>query len=263
MKIEYGIIGGTGFYHLFSEDEKKAVKTPFGEVIVSNSTIEGRKVAFISRHNSDHSIPPHLVNYRANIFALHSLGVKYIIASSAVGSLITTIKPGDFVIPDQFIDFTIGRPKTFFDGKFKIKLHNGQTREGVVHIDVTHPYCSNIRTKLISNLKETTENIHEKGVYVCTEGPRFETPAEIKAFQILGGTIVGMTSVSECVLARELNICYASVCLVTNYASGLQAKVSVEEVLELFEKKKVILKKLVFDTIKLIDTTQDVCNCKE
>ncbi|HUU77315.1 MAG TPA: S-methyl-5'-thioadenosine phosphorylase [candidate division Zixibacteria bacterium] len=258
MKIEYGIIGGSGFYHLFSEDEKKSVKTPFGEVIVSISAIEGRKVAFISRHNSDHSIPPHLVNYRANIFAFHSLGVRYIIASSAVGSLIKTIKPGDFVIPDQFIDFTIGRPKTFFDGKFKIKLHNGQIRDGVVHIDVTHPYCSNIRTKIISNLQKTNENVHEKGVYVCTEGPRFETPAEIKAFQILGGTIVGMTSVSECVLAKELDICYASVCLVTNYASGMQAKVSVEEVLELFEKKKVILKTLVFNTIKLIDASQDV-----
>lgn len=263
MVIDYAIIGGSGFYELVPEAEEESIKTPFGTVRIKIANLKGKKVAFLARHGGNHSIPPHLVNYQGNIFALHSLGVKMIIASSAVGSLQELIKPGEFVIPDQFLDFTIGRPKTFFDGNFELKLNSGKIRKGVVHIDLTHPYCTNLRDQLITHLKRTTENYHPNGVYVCTEGPRFETPAEIKAFQLLGGTVVGMTSVSECVLARELDIHYASVCLVTNFAAGLQQKINIEEVFTLFREKGPQLKNIIVDTILSLEPIEENCECNK
>ena len=139
-----GIIGGSGFYKPTNDSKKETVKTPFGEVIVQITKLGNKEVAFIARHGENHSIPPHLVNYRANIYALHQLGVNRIITSSAVGSLKQEIPPGSFIIPDQFIDFTIGRPKTFFDGKFEVTLHSGEKRLGVIHIDLTNPYCADI-----------------------------------------------------------------------------------------------------------------------
>ena len=261
MGIEYAVIGGSGFYELVPEVKEKAINTPFGLVKVKIANLEGKEVAFLARHGGDHSVPPHLVNYQGNIFALHSLGVKMILASSAVGSLQESIKPGEFIIPDQFLDFTIGRPKTFFDGNFEIKLHSGKIRKGVVHVDLTHPYCTILRDQLLTQLRKATENFHTNGVYVCTEGPRFETPAEIKAFQLLGGTIVGMTSVSECVLARELNIHYASICLATNFAAGLQQKITVEEVFTLFREKGPQLKSIIMNTIFSLDSIEESCEC--
>ena len=206
MNAEFGIIGGSGFYSLSTKGEQVELDTPFGVVQVTLSQIASKKIAFITRHGTNHDTPPHLVNYQANIFALHSLGVSRILSTSAVGSMKKEIAPGSFVIPNQFIDFTIGRPKTFFDGNFEAKLSNGATRKGVVHIDLTEPYCPQLSSTLLNITKEISGAAHKDAVYVCTEGPRFETPAEIKAFKILGGTLVGMTSVSECVLARELGM---------------------------------------------------------
>lgn len=260
MTIKIGIIGGSGFYQLSEDSRLKTIKTPFGETNIQLSDIGGKEVAFITRHGKGHKTPPHLVNYRANIFALHSLGVNRIISSSAVGSMEESIKPGSFVIPNQFIDFTIGRPKTFFDGKFSIKLHNGQEKKGVIHTDVTEPYCSLLRKGLANSIKENGGQCQESGTYVCTEGPRFETPAEINAFRILGGTLVGMTSVSECILARELDICYATLCLVTNLAAGLQERISVEEVFEIFNKKISEVKKIITSTVSSININ-DKCKC--
>jgi 5'-methylthioadenosine phosphorylase len=257
-----GIIGGSGFYKSTNDSQKKTVKTPFGDASVYLSQLGSKDIAFITRHGTSHSIPPHLVNYRANIYALHQLGVSKIITTSAVGSLIKEIPPGSFIVPDQFIDFTIGRPKTFFDGKFETTLHSGEKRSGVIHIDLTNPYCSDIRKVITSVGKECKIDIHDKGVYVCTEGPRFETPAEISAFRILGGTLVGMTSVTECILARELGMCLSTICLVTNFAAGMQDKISLKEVYKEFEEKQKNLKKIVEKTLEQITYISDKCDCK-
>ncbi|MBN1331211.1 MAG: S-methyl-5'-thioadenosine phosphorylase [Candidatus Heimdallarchaeota archaeon] len=245
MNIDYGIIGGSGFYELIGISKEQKISTPFGEVQTNIYDFNGSKLAFIPRHGIGHKIPPHLINYRANIYALFSLGVKKIISTSAVGSMKEKITPGDFIIPNQFIDFTIARPKTFFDGNFSVEMLNGSRKQGVVHIDVTEPYCENLRKSLLDSLKATGNKVHFKGVYVCTEGPRFETPAEILAFKRMGGTIVGMTSVSECILAKELDICYATICLVTNFAAGMQKKITIEEVVSLFQNKKIDLEKIL------------------
>ena len=237
------------------------IETPYGIVPVNILNINDKKVAFISRHGSKHSIPPHLINYPANIFALHSLGVKQIITSSAVGSMKEEIIPGSFVIPDQFIDFTTGRAKTFFVDNFEVKLHNGSIRKGVVHIDLSEPYCPHLRNELLKQSKKISKNTFNNGVYVCTEGPRFETPAEINAFKILGGSLVGMTSVSECVLARELGICYSTICLVTNFAAGMQEKISAEEVFTVFKSKIHELEEIIVNTIANIDISAKICSC--
>lgn len=263
MTIGFGIIGGSGFYKPDKVSETKKINTPFGDVQVIISTIGEKRTAFIPRHGTKHETPPHMINFRANIFAFHVLGVKRIIATSAVGSLLETIAPGDFVIPNQFIDFTTNRPKTFFDGTFNVKLSSGKQLEGVIHQDVTEPYCSSIRTSLIQNTKQTNEKVHPKGTYVCTSGPRFETAAEIQAFRILGGTLVGMTAIPEIVLARELEMCYASLCLVTNYAAGIQEKITIEEVFELFEKKMAKIKTIIEKTINSLSPLQEDCSCKK
>lgn len=261
MIRDFGVIGGSGFYKPTNESELKIIETPFGNVPVYFTTIGGKDVAFIARHGEGHSSPPHLVNYRANIFALHKLGVKQILSSSAVGSMLKEVKPGTFVVPDQFLDFTTERKRTYFDGKFETTLHNGTKRGGVVHIDVTVPYCPALRKQILVAGKKTKQEITDTGVYVCTEGPRFETPAEIIAYRTLGGTLVGMTSASECVLARELGMCYATVCLVTNFAAGMQERVSVEEVFEMFNEKLTELRKIIDNTLKLIDAKQEDCQC--
>lgn len=263
MTVEFGIIGGSGFYSLSSKGIERDIKTPFGTTAVNILDINDKKVAFITRHGKKHSIPPHLVNYRANIFALHSLGAERIISSSAVGSMKEELIPGSFVIPDQFIDFTRDRPKTFFVDNFKVKLANGSIRKGVVHIDLSEPYCPHLRNESIKQSKKITKNTFDKGVYVCTEGPRFETPAEINAFKILGGSLVGMTSVSECVLARELGICYSTVCLVTNFASGMQEKISTEEVFSVFKSKVHELEDIIVNTIANLEISAKHCSCAE
>ncbi|MCE7744512.1 MAG: S-methyl-5'-thioadenosine phosphorylase [Candidatus Heimdallarchaeota archaeon] len=256
-----GIIGGSGFYKPDNDSQKKTINTPFGDASVHLTQLGNKEVAFITRHKVGHSIPPHLVNYRANIYALHHLGVSRIITTSAVGSLNKDIAPGNFVVPDQFIDFTIGRPKTFFDGKFETTLYSSEKRSGVIHVDLTNPYCPDIRKVIATTGKKLKMDIQEKGVYVCTEGPRFETPAEINSFRILGGTLVGMTSASECILARELGMCYSTICLVTNFAAGMQDKISVSEVFKVFDEKIVDLRKLIGKTLEQITYVSNKCDC--
>jgi len=212
MRVEVGVIGGTGLYRLgVSGGRWRGVRTPYGRVEVLVGDLGSRRVAFLPRHGRRHEAPPHLVNYRANLWALRSLGVKRILAVSACGSLNPRMRPGGLVLLDQFLDFTKGRPATFYTGGGK----------GVVHVDLTEPYCPELRRILQEAAKEEGIRLHPRGTYVCTEGPRFETAAEIRAFRRLGGDLVGMTNVPECVLARELEMCYAAVGLVTNFAAGL------------------------------------------
>ncbi len=208
-----GIIGGTGVYDpaIMEGVHEKVVGTDYGEVKIMMGDYQGEAVAFLPRHGGDHSVPPHLINYRANIKALYKLGVKRIIATAAVGSLNFEYKPGTIVIVDQFIDFTKGRIPTFFAGD----------ERGVVHVDMTEPYCPEVRKALFEAAELTGTDVFDRGTYVCTEGPRFETAAEIKMFKTMGGDVIGMTAVPEAVLARELGICYATVSMVTNYAAGI------------------------------------------
>lgn len=254
INVDVGIIGGSGFYELFGLENKveERIDTPFGVVKIDIGELYGKKIAFLSRHGKGHKFPPHKINYRANAFAMFKLGANYVLATNAVGSLRENIPPGSIVIPDQIIDFTKNRVYTFFDGEFKIKMKDGREKGGVVHTDVTEPYCNYLREKIMKAAENLNLKIIPRGVYVCTEGPRFETPAEIKFFKMIGGDLVGMTGSPEVFLFKELEICYATICVATNYAAGMQARVSHEEVLELFDKIKPTIAELIKETIKLL-----------
>lgn len=252
-KVRLAIIGGTGVYdpRILSDIREEVVTTVYGEAKLRIGTYGGEEVAFLPRHGSAHSVPPHLINYRANIMALKQLGVERIIATTAVGSTNPNMKPGDFVIIDQFIDATKGRPSTFFDGG----------EQGVVHTDFTEPYCPEIRGVLIEAAKELPITVHTTGTYVCTEGPRFETPAEIRMYAKLGGDLVGMTNVPEVVLAREIGICYATISMVTNFGAGISPTLLThDEVLEVMAENAENLKKLVMSALKAIPAERG-CQC--
>ena len=211
--INVALIGGSGIYlpDMLENVFEDIVKTPYGDIKYSCGEINGRKIVFIPRHGKGHSVPPHKVNYHANIWGLKKLGVKYIVASTAVGSLNPDMQVGEFVIPDQLLDFTKSRSTTFFDGK----------DNKVVHVDLTNPYCQEVSSILAASAADTGIKVRKGGTYVCTEGPRFETAGEIKMYRILGGDIVGMTAVPELVLAREAEMCYATFSLVTNMGAGI------------------------------------------
>lgn len=247
-----GIIGGTGVYHLVERGdlkEKKVLNTPFGESPpVSIFMLEDQEVAFLPRHKEGHDLPPHMINYRANVYTLKMLGADRILATNAVGSLNESLKPGEFLIPDDFLDFTRTRPFTFYNDR-------------AVHVDVTQPYCPQLRQTIISNGKKVDGKVVESGVYVCTEGPRFETPAEIQMFKKIGGAVVGMTGLPEAVLARELEMCYASICMISNYAASVSPeKVTIDEVFEVVEEKKKELTELIHNSILNISSNRD-CSC--
>lgn len=248
-----GIIGGTGVYQIVEMGnlkEKKVLETPFGQSpMISIFELEDRDIAFLPRHQEGHDHPPHMINYRANVYALKMLGVDSIIATNAVGSLSESLKPGDFVIPDDFLDFTKIRAFTYYDDR-------------AVHVDVTQPYCPQIRDTMLTVGKTNNGNVIDGGVYVCTEGPRFETPSEIQMFRQLGGTVVGMTGLPEVVLARELEICYASVSMVSNYAASVSPeKVTIDEVFQVVEEKKKDLISLIYGSIINIPPDRD-CPCR-
>lgn len=251
--MEYAIIGGTGVYDpkLLDDVGSQKVETPYGPIEVQVGTYKGAQVAFLPRHGRGHSIPPHKINYRANIWGLKALGVRRILATNAVGSINLEMKPGDFVIIDQFLDFTKSRALTFFEGG----------DQGVVHTDVTEPYCPQLRSALIDVGKELGLSLHPKGTYVCCEGPRFETAAEIRAFRILGGDVAGMTGVPEVVLAREAGICYATMAMVTNLGAGISDQpLTHEEVVEIMAANTERVRTLALETIARLPREQ-TCRC--
>ena len=215
------IIGGTGVDlrgadSPLEEAREEIVTTQHGSALVTLARFAGRDIAFLHRHvNPDpqtqhlsHHLPPHRVNYRANVAALKTLGATAIFASTAVGGMRREWAPGTLVLLDQFIDCTVSRAKTFFDF-------------GAVHVDVTQPYCPALRALLLDGAAQLGLALQDGGTYVCADGPRFETPAEIRAFAQLGGDLVGMTGVPEVTLAREADISYAGVSIVTNFAAGI------------------------------------------
>lgn len=240
-----GIIGGTGIYEIVELGrgvEKKVLETPYGpSPEMALFKLHDKEVVFMSRHAVGHANPPHMVNYLSNIWALKKMGVQKIIATNAVGSLDRSIKPGDLVVPHDFLDFTKMRKNTFYDDR-------------VVHVDVTEPYCPQLRDILISSGQVIGE-----GVYVCTEGPRFETAAEVQMYRNLGGTVVGMTGLPEAVLARELEMCYTSICTVSNFAASISPdKLTIDEVFDEVEKKRPVLIELISDSISKIPEN---CSC--
>lgn len=255
---EIGIIGGSGFYEFFGKEAKEIqIETEFGKPSdrITIGNVSGKKVAFLPRHGKNHQIPPHRVPYKANIQALKQLGVDKIIASSAAGSLQTKIKPGDFVICDQFIDRTKKRDDTFFDGP------------RVAHIEMAYPYCQKLRKIAINQLKKTTIKFHRKGTVVVIEGPRFSTLADSISYSKNGWDLVNMTQYPEVTLASELGICYLNISLVTDYDVGIYAKtkiepVSIEQVLANFKKNNDKLKNLISEIIKKMPDKK-TCDCQK
>lgn len=222
------IIGGTGVYSASGNSKTKIVETQFGNVEVYIVKIEGEDIVFLPRHGKGHSYPPHLINYRANIMALKQLGVKYIYSTAAVGSCNEKYTPGDVVIIKDFIDFTKSRPSTFFEGG----------PEPVKHVDMSQPYCKNMGHKFFDKAQELKLPIKGPAVYVCTEGPRFETASEIKMFKQLGGDVVGMTNVPEVVLAKELGMCYSTIGIISNWCTGFKGEFTVHDIQGAIEKNK-------------------------
>ncbi len=247
LMMRIGLIGGSGLEGLFGGVGYKTVSTPYGDIKYLYKVYDDVGVIFIPRHGPRHEYPPHRVNYRGNIYALAKLGVDRVIATSAVGSIDESLHPGSIVLVDQFIDYT-KRSITFYD-------------DYVVHVDVTNPYCRELSRTLYNVGKKLGLNIRWGAVYICTEGPRFETPAEINMFRLLGANVVGMTNVPEVVLAREAGLHYSLVSIITNYAAGMQERVSQEEVLEIMERTSESLKRLIHESIEALprDEWSDEC----
>lgn len=223
MPKKIGLIAGTGFYNLpaLKDGESKEIETPYGKAQIRSGEWNGARLIFLTRHGVGHSIPPHLINYRANIKAMKDLGVEQIIAINVVGGINPKLSPGDLCLIDDFIDFTSGRQHTFSDG----------SKPGVQHVDVTRPYDAKIQNALRQSAKESGILLHENGVYAGFNGPRFETPSEIRLAALAGATVVGMTGCPEVSLARELGIAYASIALVVNPAAGLsEAEITMDEI---------------------------------
>lgn len=248
----FALIGGTGFYSLSERPgERIEVHTSYGVVALDRARVGDTEVAFLPRHGVSHSIPPHRVNYRANIAALKELGVRNILASASVGSMCQTMPPGSLVTLTQFLDFTRARASTFFDGE----------EHEVVHTDMSEPYCPHLREELGRAAAALGEELQPRGTYVCAEGPRFETPAEIEMFRRLGGELVGMTNVPEVVLAREASICYAAVAVVTNWAAGLSSEPVRHEQVSDFMAEHTARLRALFEAV--IQSHQEVdCSCR-
>lgn len=249
------VIGGTGVYEnaYLENPQEIAVETGFGRAQLWRGYYQNKEIYLLARHGGSHALPPHLINYRANIAAIKKLGISAVIATAAVGSLRSGMPPGSMVLIDQFIDFTKGRTSSFFEGG----------REGVVHVDLTVPYCPELRQAILRAGSSLDEKIVDGGCYLCTEGPRFETPAEIRMFAQWGADLVGMTNVPEVVLAREAGLCYATIALVSNFAAGISsAALSHQEVLDEMARKKELLDRLLVETVVEISPERTCC-CSE
>ncbi len=209
-----GVIGGTGLTQLSNLEHirRQLVRTPYGEPSgpLTFGRLAGREVVFLARHGHGHTIPPHLVNYRANLWALHAQGVENVVSVASVGGIRADLGPGVIAVPHQIIDYTWGRRSTLYDGEGK----------AVVHIDFTHPYCEHLRQRIVTAALAAGEAVVQGGVYAATQGPRLETAAEIDRLERDGADMVGMTGMPEAGLARELGLCYAAIAAVANHAAG-------------------------------------------
>jgi len=232
--------------------ETRKIETPFGDPsdFYTIGALYGREVAFLPRHGLQHSIQPHKVNYRANIWGFKELGVDRILSISAVGGISKDLAPGAIVIPDQIIDMTSNRYATFYEG------------DKVVHIDFTEPYCPELRKSIIEAGKTAGLDFNDSGTYVCVNGPRLETRAEIQFFARIGAHIVGMTAMPEAALARETEICFGGIAVVTNYAAGIMEKrLRAKEVVEVMNATALKLKDFLREILCAIPQER-TCACR-
>lgn len=215
MTIHLGLIGGSGLSNLHAMEihRREIVSTPYGDPSspLLFGSMDGLDIVFLPRHGPDHQVPPHKVNYRANIYAMEQVGVTQVIGMAAVGGIAENMPPGSLCVPDQLIDYTYGRKHTFFE----------QDLTSVTHVDFTEPYCEELRQKLIAAAERADIKVITEGTYGATQGPRLETAAEIRRMRNDGCDLVGMTGMPEAGLARELGLCYSNFSLVVNWAAGL------------------------------------------
>lgn len=253
--IKIGIIGGSGFDDPQVVENIQGIKkhTPFGATsdFIITGSYHDREVVIIARHGKGHHIPPSLVNFRANVWAMKELGVTHILATTAVGSLREEIKPGHLVFPDQFIDRTTQRKSTFFEGY------------EVCHISVADPFCENLRKKLSHAAQSLGLEYHNGGTVITIEGPRFSTRAESRMFRTWGADVINMSTVPEVVLAREAGICYATIAMSTDYDCWHESECEVtwEMIAEVMSRNVENVKKLLFAVIPAIDFEE--CRCKD
>ncbi|MFI9577332.1 S-methyl-5'-thioadenosine phosphorylase [Microbispora rosea] len=249
---DIGVIGGSGFYSLLEDAEEIDMTTPYGPPSdsITVGRIGERTVAFVPRHGRGHTFPPHRIPYRANMWALRSLGVRQVLAPSAVGSLRPEIGPGALVIPDQLVDRTQGREQTYYDAG------------GAVHVSFSDPYCPSGRAAAVSTARETGWDTVDGGTLVVVQGPRFSTRAESKWFAGAGWSIIGMTGHPEAVLARELALCYTTLALVTDHDAGVEAGEGVthEEVLAFFAANVERMRTLVAQVVEALPEERS-CPC--
>jgi 5'-methylthioadenosine phosphorylase len=254
-RAEIGVFGGSGFYSLLDDVERVEVDTPYGPPsdAVHVGTVDGRAVAFLPRHGADHRFPPHKVPFRANVWALRSVGVTRILGPCATGSLRAGIAPGDFVVCDQLVDRTSGRTHTFFDGPT------------INHMSFADPYCPELRRVALSAGRDEGITVHDGGTVVVIEGPRFSTRAESGWYQAAGWDVINMTQYPEQVLSRELEICYVGISLITDYDAGLEGRddvepVSVAGVVEVFHRNNARVRDLLLRMIPRIPRERS-CIC--
>lgn len=254
-RADIGIIGGSGLYEIegLRNVTRVPVRTPFGapsDAIVLGE-LDGVRIAFLSRHGRGHRISPAEINYRANIYALKSLGVRRVISVSAVGSMKESIKPGDIVLPDQFIDLTKQRASTFFEGGI------------VAHVGFAEPVCGGLSASLFEGAQSIGASVHRNGVYICIEGPQFSTKGESRLYRQWGVSVIGMTNMPEAKLAREAELCYATVALVTDYDCWHETEepVTVEAILATLRKNVVLAKQLLRISVKPVAAVE-TCGCQ-
>jgi 5'-methylthioadenosine phosphorylase len=246
---EIGVIGGSGLYALLDDAREVEVSTPYGPPSdrITVAEVGGRRVAFLPRHGRDHRFPPHRIPYRANLWALRSLGVRQVVAPCAVGGLRPELGPGTFVVPDQLIDRTSGREQTFYD-------------TGAVHVGFADPYCPDGRAAVLRAAQRV--GVVDGGTMVVVEGPRFSTRAESRWFTAIGGSIVNMTGHPEAVLARELALCYTAIALVTDLDAGVEGDhgVTQEEVFQVFADNTATLREVLLDAVAALPAERS-CPC--
>jgi len=255
-RADIGVFGVSGFYSLIENAREVEVETPYCSPsdAFALGEIAGKRVAFLPRHGKAHRIPPHMINYRANMWAMKALGVKWIIGPTACGSLSAPVKPGSMVVADQVVDRTSGRIDTFYDGPI------------TTHVSFSYPYCPTMRPIAIEALKSLKIDTHERGTIVVVGGPRFSTRSESKWYAAAGWEVINMTQYPECYLARELEMCYVNISLITDYDVGLDGveggtPVSHHEVIEVFNKNNARVKDAIFRIVDKIDIKAS-CSCQ-
>ena len=251
-KPKIAIIGGSGVYdpHFFKKEKETRIKTPFGypSASIEIGNFLGTKIAFLARHGKKHQFPPHQVHQRANIWALKKIGIEKIIGIGAVGSLKEKFKPGSIVICDQFIDFTKKRDYTFYDKE-------------TVHVSLADPFCPELRKLFYQEASKLKISAHQTGTYLCVEGPRFSTRAESRFFKGFAD-VIGMTLIPEAVLARELEVCYLSLAMITDYDVWQPHPVNMEEIIKRMSENLEKIKKLLQSALPKIKY-QRKCFCNE